>query len=384
MAVQNEEYDEDWRTERLHLLVRSAAETERRTLPANIAGTLLVIGAAQSLPNAADFYIPMLLRFLALFATALLYETIRRRLDGRAKTLVPMRMASAVAAFGGASWASIILPIFLDPYLHPASYIVTAGVFISVALVITSTSAIKRIAIPYTIGFMGTFFAALAFIPPNTAIWLAGGLTFIMAGIVIFSIGSSRQRLESANMLVHNQRLTEDLEEALARAEFLAIRDPLTGLYNRRALFEDRIYENAPGDRYHVLIVDLDHFKQVNDRFGHDTGDRVLIGVATAIRDVLRSLPGEGHLAARLGGEEFAVFLAIADDTEAENAAERLRAACHRVAARFGLPPGVGTASIGISSMPRGEHVSEALQRADNALYEAKESGRNRVKRQVA
>ena len=100
MAVQNEEYDEDWRTERLHLLVRSAAETERRTLPANIAGTLLVIGAAQSLPNAADFYIPMLLRFLALFATALLYETIRRRLDGRAKTLVPMRMASAVAAFG--------------------------------------------------------------------------------------------------------------------------------------------------------------------------------------------------------------------------------------------------------------------------------------------
>ena len=384
MAVQNEEYDEDWRTERLHLLVRSAAETERRTLPANIAGTLLVIGAAQSLPNAADFYIPMLLRFLALFATALLYETIRRRLDGRAKTLVPMRMASAVAAFGGASWASIILPIFLDPYLHPASYIVTAGVFISVALVITSTSAIKRIAIPYTIGFMGTFFAALAFIPPNTAIWLAGGLTFIMAGIVIFSIGSSRQRLESANMLVHNQRLTEDLEEALARAEFLAIRDPLTGLYNRRALFEDRIYENAPGDRYHVLIVDLDHFKQVNDRFGHDTGDRILIGVATAIRDVLRSLPGEGHLAARLGGEEFAVFLAIADDTEAENAAERLRAACHRVAARFGLPPGVGTASIGISSMPRGEHVSEALQRADNALYEAKESGRNRVKRQVA
>lgn len=384
MAVQNEEYDEDWRTERLHLLVRSAAETERRTLPANIAGTLLVIGAAQSLPNAADFYIPMLLRFLALFATALLYETIRRRLDGRAKTLVPMRMASAVAAFGGASWASIILPIFLDPYLHPASYIVTAGVFISVALVITSTSAIKRIAIPYTIGFMGTFFAALAFIPPNTAIWLAGGLTFIMAGIVIFSIGSSRQRLESANMLVHNQRLTEDLEEALARAEFLAIRDPLTGLYNRRALFEDRIYENAPGDRYHVLIVDLDHFKQVNDQFGHDMGDRVLVGVATAIRDVLRGLPGEGHLAARLGGEEFAVFLAIADDREADRAAEYLRAACHRVAVRFGLPPGVGTASIGISSMPRGEHVGEALQRADNALYEAKESGRNRVKRQVA
>ena len=384
MAVKNEEYDEDWRMERLHLLVHSAAETERRTLPANIAGTLLVIGAAQALPNAADFYIPMLLRFLALFATALLYETIRRRLDGRAKTLVPMRMASAVAAFGGASWASIVLPIFLDPYLHPASYIVTAGVFISVALIITNTSAIKHIAIPYTIGFMATFLGALAFIPLGTAIWLAGGLLFLMSGIVIFSIGSGRQRLETANTWVHNRRLTEDLEEALARAEFLAIRDPLTGLYNRRALFEDRIYENAPGDRYHVLIVDLDHFKQVNDRFGHDMGDRVLVGVATAIRDVLRSLPGEGHFAARLGGEEFAVFLAIADDREADRAAECLRTATHRLAASFGLPPDVGTASIGISSMQREEHVAEALQRADNALYEAKGSGRNRIRRQVA
>ena len=384
MAVENEEYDEDWRMERLHLLVHSAAETERRTLPANIAGTLLVIGAAQALPNAADFYIPMLLRFLALFATALLYGKIRRRLDARASTLVPMRMASVVAAFGGASWASIVLPIFLDPYLHPASYIVTAGVFISVALIITNTSAIKHIAIPYTIGFMATFLGALAFIPLGTALWMAGGLFFLMGGIVIFSIGSGRQRLETANTWVHNRRLTEDLEEALARAEFLAIRDPLTGLYNRRALFEDRIYENAPGDRYHVMIVDLDHFKQVNDRFGHDMGDRVLVGVATAIRDVLRSLPGEGHFAARLGGEEFAVFLAIADDREADRAAECLRTATHRLAASFGLPPGVGTASIGISSMQREEHVAEALQRADNALYEAKGSGRNRIRRQVA
>ena len=109
-AAENDEYDEDWRTERLHLLVHSTAETERRTLPANIAGTLLVIGAAQSLPNATDFHIPMLLRFVALFATALLYRTIRQRLDAKASTLVPMRMASGVAAFGGGEGCHLATP----------------------------------------------------------------------------------------------------------------------------------------------------------------------------------------------------------------------------------------------------------------------------------
>ncbi|MEX0343080.1 MAG: diguanylate cyclase [Erythrobacter sp.] len=384
MADGNAERDEEWRRERLHLLVRSTAETEQRTLVANIAGTLLIVGAAQWLPNASDFYLPMLLRFVALFGTALLYENIRRRLDRNDDTLVPLRFATVMAAFAGISWASMILPVFRDPYLHPSSYIVTAGVCIGIALIITSTAAIKRIAIPFAAGFIVTFLAAAAFTPPQTAIWLAGGLFFIMTGIGMYSIGSARQRLEAADMWVQNRRLTEDLEEALARAEFLAIRDPLTGLYNRRDLFEEKIHREAPGKRHHVCAIDLDHFKQVNDRFGHDTGDRVLIAVAAALRDTVRDLPGEGHLAARLGGEEFAVFLDIAEDEQADEVAARLRRAANRAAAATGLPENLGTASIGISPMTRGEGIGNALQRADKALYGAKEDGRNRVRRLAA
>ena len=376
--------DKGWRRERLLLLVRSTAEIERRTLIANVIGTLLIVGIAQWLPNASDFYLPMLLRFIALFGTSMLYESIRRRLAKNADVLVPMHFATAMAAFAGLSWASMVIPVFLEPYLHPASYIVTAGVFISVTLVITSTSAIKRIAIPFAFGFLATFLTALVFAPFELALWLGVGLTFVMGAIGIFSIGTARQRLEAADMLVENRRLTEDLEEALARAEFLAVRDPLTGLYNRRALFEEQVFRDAPGERHHVLIIDLDHFKQVNDDYGHDMGDRVLIGVAMVLRDFVRELPGEGHLAARLGGEEFAVFLAIADDGEADATADSLRRSINAVAAGLNLPGNLGTASIGMSHMLRGESIGDALQRADNALYGAKKRGRNRVRREAA
>ena len=378
------ERDGGWRRERLRLLVRSAAEVERRTLVSNILGTILIVGIAQFLPNASDFYLPMLLRFIALFSTAILYETIRRRLDSNADALVPLHLTPVVATFGGLSWASLVVPVFLVPYLHPASYIVTAGVFICVALVITSTAAIKRIAFPFALGFLGTFLTALAFTPFELALWLGVGLTLVMGAIGIFSIGAARQRLDAADMVIENRRLTEDLEEALARAEFLAVRDPLTGLYNRRALFEEQVFRDAPGERHHVLIIDLDHFKQVNDDYGHDMGDRVLIGVAMVLRDFVRELPGEGHLAARLGGEEFAVFLAIADDDEADATADSLRQAINAVAAGLNLPGNLGTASIGMSHILKGESIGDALQRADNALYGAKKRGRNRVRRETA
>ncbi len=384
MAAFDIEQDAGWRRERLYELVRSTAEIESRTIIANIVGTLLIVGAAQWLPNASDFYLPMLLRLLAILGTAILYSDIRRRIRDDASMLVPLRLAVVMAAFGGASWASLIIPVFLSPYLHPASYIVTAGVFIGVALIVSSTSAILRIALPFALGFIATFVVAAAFTPWQTAIWLIGGLAFIATGIGTFSIGSARQRLDAAAMLVENRRLTDQLEEALARAEFFAEHDPLTGLFNRRALFEHRLHREVPGERHHVLLIDLDNFKQVNDRFGHDVGDRVLVGVAQVLRDLVHQPSRGEHIAARLGGEEFAVFLAVADDEEADRIAADLHLAINRVAAGLGLPPKLGTASIGISPIARSEAIGDALRRADKALYDAKRNGRDRVCREAA
>lgn len=376
--------DDSWREERLRLLVQATAETERQTLFANMFGALLIVGVAEWLPNSRDFHIPLLLRLSAILGTAVIYDAVRKQLARGSSLVLPLRMISAIAVFGGASWASLVIPLFLEPHLHPASYIVTAGVFIGVALIIANTSAIKRVALSFAFGFAATFLAALAFVPIETAIWLACGLAILAMGIGAFAIGSARQRRGAADLLVENRRLAEDLEEALARAEFFADHDPLTGLYNRRALFENEFRRDVPGERHHVLLIDLDNFKQINDRFGHETGDRVLVGVAQALNDFVRKSSGEGHLAARLGGEEFAVFLAVSDDDRADELAAQLHRSINEVASDFGLPPKLGTASIGISAMPRSEALADALQRADDALYRAKHEGRDRICREAA
>jgi diguanylate cyclase (GGDEF)-like protein len=159
-----------------------------------------------------------------------------------------------------------------------------------------------------------------------------------------------------------------------------ALTDALTGLPNRRALFEaaDALGQNRDlkGDAVSVLIFDLDHFKETNDRFGHALGDRVLkLFAATASA----KLNGE-NIVARLGGEEFAAILPGADPIEAAGAAEAVRRAFARSAAFVdGLPVGA-TVSVGAASVAEIDGDLNALfRRADAALYVAKRAGRNRV-----
>jgi diguanylate cyclase (GGDEF)-like protein/PAS domain S-box-containing protein len=155
--------------------------------------------------------------------------------------------------------------------------------------------------------------------------------------------------------------------------------DPLTGLANRRAFFvagERLLAERKPEQPITLLMFDLDHFKQVNDRYGHAAGDQVLRSVAAILRETLR----EKDLAGRLGGEEFAVILPGTNVVGAQQLAERLRQA---MAERVRIPGSGGetvTISIGVAAVPPDETTLDAtLSRADAALYEAKEKGRNRV-----
>nr|WP_247713024.1 GGDEF domain-containing protein [Qipengyuania intermedia] len=181
-------------------------------------------------------------------------------------------------------------------------------------------------------------------------------------------------------MLVENRRLNEDLADALAQAEFLAKHDPLTGLYNRRALFEYGLVDGQTRETAHLMLVDLDHFKKINDTYGHDMGDRALIEVGKLMRDALRAY-GEGHhFAARLGGEEFCVFL---DEPDAERAlvfAEDLREGLSMLHETVGLPSGATSASIGIGPHVRTSTIDDSIRLADAAMYDAKTEGRNRVR----
>ncbi|MBX7539441.1 GGDEF domain-containing protein [Qipengyuania sphaerica] len=175
-----------------------------------------------------------------------------------------------------------------------------------------------------------------------------------------------------------------ELEQSNRRLTELSMQDPLTNLANRRwaELAFKRDYaltaEEGPGHTA-LLLMDLDHFKDFNDRWGHDAGDKCLQAVAEVLR---HSAGAHGGLAARFGGEEFVVVLRANEPNEAIEVAEELRLGVERIEmAHGGSPAAIScTTSIGIA-LHEGEgkpQLSDLLKRADKALYEAKRDGRNR------
>jgi diguanylate cyclase (GGDEF)-like protein len=177
-----------------------------------------------------------------------------------------------------------------------------------------------------------------------------------------------------------NQQLEEE-RQALARAnsrlEQMATRDSLTGLSNRYAMEQalDDALARAEryGESFSVVLVDVDHFKQVNDTYGHDTGDRVLRAVAGAMANSLRETDRIG----RWGGEEFVVIVCHSQAGDAAGLAERLRSGLETLEV-----PGFSgsvTASFGLAGWQPGDRRKTVVARADGAMYQAKKDGRNRV-----
>lgn len=174
---------------------------------------------------------------------------------------------------------------------------------------------------------------------------------------------------------------TRELGDANAFLRALAMRDGLTGVQNRRS-FDDllaRMLAQASHDRrpFSLLMIDVDHFKQVNDVHGHQAGDRVLVEVARVAQNQLRS----GQVLARYGGEEFAVLLPRVSQQTAVRKAEEIRRAveAHAFPIR-GARVGEIHVSLGVATCPDdASGAAELIQTADRCLYQAKEGGRNRV-----
>ncbi len=165
----------------------------------------------------------------------------------------------------------------------------------------------------------------------------------------------------------------------------LASTDALTGLLNRRAFAAWIALEGPRVERYghelSIALLDVDHFKSVNDRFGHAAGDQVLVEVAAAAKDALRT----ADVVARWGGEEIVVALPSTGAGGAATACERVRAAIEgrTIVTDAGVRVPV-TASIGVATRQAGESVDELVNRADAAMYRAKAGGRNRVEQDGA
>ncbi len=191
------------------------------------------------------------------------------------------------------------------------------------------------------------------------------------------SMSNLQQRLEES------QREIVALRDAVRKARHESLLDSLTGLANRRA-FDQRMaayqasLENGAVAPACLLVSDIDHFKKINDNFGHNFGDQVLRAVAQVLK---QSVPGEG-LAARIGGEEFAILLPQMPVDRAHTLAERIREAVagSRIR-RQGTDEVIArvTISLGLAFHKAGEGVREFLERADAALYASKHAGRDRV-----
>ena len=189
-----------------------------------------------------------------------------------------------------------------------------------------------------------------------------------------------KQRNDDVGRLTDEVRaLIDALEEKLNRLKRQAFSDTLTGLGNRRWLAEVVSSEIARSRREQkplsVIVLDIDHFKRINDEFGHDAGDEVLVAVAETAKRVLRPY----DLVARLGGEEFCAFLPGTGLKEAVQIAERLREAIAALQIEA-LRGRRVTASFGVheANILR-EHFKDMLRIADDCLYQAKGGGRNQV-----
>src|SRR6267142_1793747 len=205
--------------------------------------------------------------------------------------------------------------------------------------------------------------------------------------ILAIADAENNELLARARTQIRKRRYTDHLRDNVQNSIEMAITDALTGLHNRRYMESHlgTLAEQASsrGKPLALMMLDIDYFKSINDKYGHDAGDDVLREFAVRVRKSIRGI----DLACRYGGEEFVILMPETDLHVAGVVAERLRRSIARepFAVNKGAKRIEVTISIGLSTLERkGEAIADVLKRADTALYRAKHDGRNRVVAQAA
>jgi diguanylate cyclase (GGDEF)-like protein len=209
-----------------------------------------------------------------------------------------------------------------------------------------------------------------------TDLTVSGKVPFTAVGYHGFEIGVILDAILWALALAHSMRLQQI---AAIHAQHLARVDPLTALYNRRAFLElatptwnGAVRQKRP---LSIVVMDVDHFKRINDQHGHEAGDRTLVEAAALLSGLCRKT----DIVARWGGEEFVVMLPGMDSAEASRFAERIRQAVLSMRVRTAAGHIALTASFGVAQRAQQTDLQDLITAADKLLYEAKNQGRNRI-----
>lgn len=300
----------------------------------------------------------------------------------------------------GCAWGSAFLFLLDARHPLPTDFRLAAALGIVIAFSAANISASVRGLVGFVLPI--SFFAAHHFLA-NFAYF--GWWFFGLIGLVVTSLyfghiihqyilGQAENRLLNATYIDELRALNEKIElnnkdfvqrnlemqEMQSKLQLLATYDELTGLHNRRYILE-RITEKLPEIRRHqldccVVIMDVDHFKQVNDKYGHAAGDDVLRTTAQVLTRELR----HGDVIARYGGEEFLILLPMTELASARLLVERLRSIIEKQIHLLEGKKATVTASFGITQFYSQDTADKMIDRADKALYQAKMAGRNCVK----
>ncbi|MBI5335035.1 MAG: GGDEF domain-containing protein [Burkholderiales bacterium] len=234
-----------------------------------------------------------------------------------------------------------------------------------------------RIASAYSVVLLGATIVYKIFTEPHHYSVELEVANFVLAATTMPTVSALAAQL--ARMRARLRAQKDELALALERIQLLATRDDLTGLFNRRHMLEvleqERRRAARSGSRFCVAILDLDHFKHVNDTHGHAVGDEVLRQFAQQALAVLR----EADVLARWGGEEFLLLLADGDTERARQAVERLRDHLLDHPGAASVPSLRIRFSAGLTAYLPGEALDATIERADRALYCAKAHGRSRT-----
>jgi diguanylate cyclase (GGDEF)-like protein/PAS domain S-box-containing protein len=194
-----------------------------------------------------------------------------------------------------------------------------------------------------------------------------------------FEIAENYGVIDDGSYFVSAMTDVSALHNARVQIERLARTDVLTGLRNRRAMQDELAAAHSRMSRsglpYTCVLGDIDHFKEINDAFGHECGDHVLVAVASVLESSLRA----SDVVARWGGEEFCLLLADTDAKQTERMMNRLRASLANHPMEWKGALLAVTMTFGVATQQQSESVEEALRRADAAMYAGKRAGRNRV-----